>query len=286
LTPYEGFWLNVLSDRGVSVIYPNSINSARARTAAPRQERSAENAWQVRLVAASDGFRDGVNSFGVSAGAGQGYSRQDLEKPPPFGSYLQVSFPHRDWGARSGRYAVDLREPAAGTQTWDFEVEHNLAGRDITLTWPDANLAPRGVSLVLTDLTTGLTRQMQSTGSYTFRGDGQPRQFRIAASRGGGHGLSVLQLDLQQGAGRSAGAVRYTLSGPAEVSLFLTSPTGRRVRTIAQGRAAATGTDQVPFQAVDDQGRALPPGLYRLELLALGADGRQARTMRLGLVGK
>lgn len=279
LTPYEGFWINILDERGASVIYPNVIGGGRA---ARHRRRAAADPlhWRVGLVADAGGYRDRLASFGVAPDAADGYSLLDLERPPPFGPNLSVSFPQTAWGRRAGRYAVDLREGNGAPKAWDFDVESNLGAGEVTLSWPDLSSVPADVSLVLTDLETGTRRFLRATGSYRFElGRGGRRALRITADRSAASALAVTSLELRTG--RGGGTVSYNLTAPAEVTVTLHSQSGRLVNALATRQVASRGLNDVSFRAVDGQGRPLPAGLYRLDLIAVAPDGRQVRTTRL-----
>lgn len=275
LAPYEGHWLNVLAPRGVSVVFPNRASGRRrAVTTAPA------SGWELRLLARSGALCDETASCGVATGAGRGYSAQDVPKPPPFGPFVSVSFPHGDWGRFAGRYARDMREPEARL-SWDLLVETNTASREVTLTWPEMRRVPGGLRLVLTDLDNGAQRLLRTTSAYTFRtGATGTRTLRLTAEPADRARLGVMSLHVETGRGR-AGSLSYQLTAPAEVTVTLSSPLGRPLRTLVERRVASRGVDQVPLQAVDAVGRPLPNGLYRVDLLAVGDDGEPVRVSRM-----
>ncbi len=282
LTPYEGFWINVLDSHGVSIIYPNNILSSRGGAARPTRRTSRAltgSDWQLGLVATANQQSDTSCFVGVAPGAAAGYSTRDVAKPPPFGSYVSVSTVETGWGQSAGRYALDFREPGAET-SWDLLVESNVANSNVTLSWPDVALVPSNVALVLTDLGTGRRRMLRTTSSYSFQlpATGQ-RLFRLTANRSDGTSLAITDLSLRQT--RGGGSVSYGLSAAAEVTVNLCSSTGRTIRTLVAAQAATRGTNEVAWAATDGQGRPLPNGLYRLDLIATDADGRQVRTSRL-----
>ncbi|NUP99455.1 MAG: hypothetical protein HUU35_06335, partial [Armatimonadetes bacterium] len=279
LNPYEGYWLNILDERGATLIYPNAVSGA--GRAAGRGRAGDPNRWRVNLVATSEGYRDAAASLGVEPGASDGYSLQDIAKPPYFGSFVSVAFPAPAGSRQSGPYAVDLREGNGISKSWEVVVESNAGPRQVTLSWPDVAAVPAGVDLVLTDLETGRSRFLRSTSSYTFDlGASGARRLRISAERGSQAGLAVTSLEVRGGRG-TARSISYSLTSPAEVTVSLNSQSGRLLRTLASGRASGRGVNDIPFLATDSQGRPLPRGIYRLDLIAVGSDGRQVRTSRL-----
>lgn len=281
MTPYEGFWINILDSRGATILFPNALSAGRSRATGRTAWRAADrNEWQVKLVLQSGDRRDDVQAFGIGRAAGNGYSTRDLEKPPPFGSYLSASFPQTSWGDRSGRYAVDLREADGAAKSWDMVVETNLNQPEVTLSWPELANLPGSVSLVFEDLETGVSRSMRSTAAYTFRvGSTGQRQFRITADPRGTASLAITTVGVQQT--RGGGSVAYTITAPAEMTVLLKSATGRQLRTLESSRAVTRGTHEVAFVPRDAAGRPLPNGIYRLDLIAVDELGRQVRTSRL-----
>ncbi|MBI2300366.1 MAG: hypothetical protein HYU66_15710 [Armatimonadetes bacterium] len=280
LTPFEGFWIDVLTDPGVTIIFPNQVGAgARAR---PARHAGSARDWRLRLVADSGGRRDAATLVGVAPGAGDEFTPQDMPKPPPFGPAVSLSVPHVGWPG-DGRAAADIREADGRAKTWDLLVESTGGASDVTLSWPDLSAVPADVGLVLTDLESGQARWLRSAGSYRCQLDADgTRRLRLTAQRASTNALQIARLDVVQT--RGGGSVSYTLTGPAEVTVRLTSPTGQVLRSLTSGRAAPGGNDQVAFTPTDGQGRPLPNGLYRIEMIATSADGRQVRATRLVLV--
>jgi len=114
-----------------------------------------------------------------------------MEHPPRYsdnGRYLTVSFPHGEWGpGAGGDYAVDVRGPASGPQTWDLVVQTNIPGEDVTLTWPELSALGRGMDLVLVDVERNQKVVLQGNSGYTFRtgSNGATRRFQIVVRRRG-----------------------------------------------------------------------------------------------------
>jgi len=279
LQPYIGYWLNILADRGVTIIYPNSLGVGRAR-AASRGRAGDPNRWQLALATQSGRYADSSTRLGVAPGAGQGYSSLDIAKPPAYGPYVHLAAAESGWGANAGRYAVDLRDAGGADQSWDLLLESNLGAQEVTLTWPDLAQVPSQMALLIQDLETGRTRFMRSTSSMVVHlAEAGTRQLRVTATRRGASSLAITSLQVQPT--RAGGSVRFGLSAPAEVTVSLCSQSGRLLRHLATSRAATRGNNEVAFDARDAQGRPLPRGIYRLDLIAVSDDGRQVRTSRL-----
>jgi hypothetical protein len=147
--------------------------------------------WRVALVARARGLADQA-VLGVSAGASEKYNALfDMEHPPRFsdnGRFLTLTFPHGQWGpGAGGSYAVDIRGPASGTQSWDMLIQTNIPLEDVTLTWPELGSPGRGMDLVLVDVERNQRILLQGNSGYTFRTgpNGATRRFQIVARRRG-----------------------------------------------------------------------------------------------------
>jgi hypothetical protein len=304
LNAWQGYWINVLAPRGLTLTFPNSASSRRhtrslstktkaatttagTTSAATTPSRPARrlagtaNSWRLGLTAQYGALTDRTAVLGVEAGVGSGYNWRDVPQPPPYGPYVAISFPHNDWGAYSARYTQDLRAPLTATGTWDFSVDAQTGGQTVTLSWPDVSGVPADIALTLTDLANGRQIWMRNTAAYSFTlGSGASRALRVTAQPHFGGGLTVSGLAARASRG-SGGAVSFNLNAAAIVTANLISLGGRVVRVLATDRAAAAGLNSLTFVAADEQGRALPNGVYRLELVAMAADGQQVRAASL-----
>ena len=66
--------------------------------------------------------------------------------------------------------------------------------------------------------------------------------------------------------------LRFRLTAPSAVGLFVFDPGGRRVRTLADGRFLGAGAHTLTWDGRDDLGRQTPAGVY---FVRLGAAGRE-----------
>lgn len=272
LTPFEGFFLDVLSPKGVVLVFPNHV-SARRQQAVPAA------GWQITLRAQCGALSDSSCGVGLAPGLATGFNSRCIPKPPPFGEFVSLSLPHPDWGRLAGRYAYDVRATASSAD-WDLTVETSAPNSSVTLSWPDLRALPADTNLVLTDLDSGRQRSLRSVASYvlTTNAAGQHR-LRLSAVRGERARLALLSFDLQptRGGGQTAA---WRLSTPADVTLVLGTPSGRVLTTATSGRAAAS-SDTLAVPLLDSAGRPLPNGLYRVDLVAVADDGQTLRTSRL-----
>ena len=73
--------------------------------------------------------------------------------------------------------------------------------------------------------------------------------------------------------------LRFALPTARDVSIDVLDVSGRRVRTLTNGRQEA-GVHSVEWNGADEQGRALPNGTY-FARFASGADRRTAKVLLL-----
>jgi hypothetical protein len=141
--------------------------------------------WFVRLIAQSEDLRDAGNVFGQLADSSDGHDRHDLVEKPVFGErYLNVVFPHPEWGEHSGDYASDFRRLGRRPSgTWTFAVQAAATVKEVGLRWdgPEDVLSKSW----LVDLETGVRQRVVPGGSYVFVSNGTTRAFKFIIGRAG-----------------------------------------------------------------------------------------------------
>jgi hypothetical protein len=278
--PWRGYWARCLEPNGVQVIFPAQTAAATA-AAAVRPAAAAKSdglAWKLPLVVSAGRLRSTAAYLGAAAKAATGPDVFDLVAPPSFGDCVQARFVHADWGGGSGSYLTDVRPAGTGSQRWDMEVSCTLPGTDVTLSWPDLSGLPASVKPVLVDQLTGRRQYLRTTTAFSFRTgpQGGTRQLALETSAGAA-GLMVSALSAQ-GAGLTA-TISYALSAEAAVDLRVLNMAGRPIRRVATAVQQSAGLQLMAWNARDDAGRAVPSGLYLVELVARAADGQQARAL-------
>ncbi len=268
---WEGYWVYAYKD--TTLLIPPT---ARARSAVSRSvDAPTPGGWTLALQVQSGELMDQAY-IGVSRGASPGYdASHDLLKPPPVGrDYVYISMPRLNWGAQSGMYGVDVQAPSRSA-SWEFTVETTQPNREITLRWPNIHLLPRSANLVLVDLQTGARRYLRTTGSYTFRSpqNGVSR-FRIELASSAGL-LRIGNVQVTGGRGNQR-TITFTLTGEASVEVSVLAG-GRVVRQLLTSAGRSAGVQQVSWDGRDQNGIALPPGTYTVEIRAVSEDGQVAR---------
>jgi len=268
---WEGYWVYAYKD--TTLIIPPA---ARARSATSRGfESPTPSGWTLTLQAQAGELTDQAY-IGVSRSASPGYDAEhDLLKPPPVGrDYVYISLPRLNWGAQSGYYGVDVQSPSRSA-SWEFTVETTQPGREVTLRWPNIHQLPRSVNPVLVDLQTGARRYLRTTGSYTFRSpQGGVSRFRIEMASSAGL-LRIGNVQVTSGRGNQR-TIAFTLTGDATVEVKVLAA-GKVVRQLMNSAGRSAGVQQVSWDGRDQQGVALPPGAYTIEIRAVSEDGQVAR---------
>ncbi|MCX7686857.1 MAG: carboxypeptidase regulatory-like domain-containing protein [Fimbriimonadales bacterium] len=272
MKPWEGYW--VYAYRDITLIIPPD---AITRSVTGRAALNSVGGWTLTLEAQSGEARDRAY-IGVSRAATPGYdSEYDVLKPPPVdANYVYISVPRLEWGAHSGLYGVDI-QPVSRSARWEFTVETARPGQEVTLRWPDMAQLPRSANLVLVNLQTGERRYLRTTPSYTFRTDANGvGRFRIEMASSGGL-LRVTNLQVASGRGNQH-TITFNLTGEATVQVNIMAG-GKPVRTLMHQASRSAGLQQVSWDGRDQNGVALPPGSYTVEIRATSEDGQIARAV-------
>jgi len=121
---------------------------------------------------------------------------------------------------------------------------------------------------------------MRTVSAYAFRADGRaPRRFEILAEPRTGASLRISGITAAPTRGGALEIV-YSLSQPADVSVRVLSPSGRQVGGAPPTRQASrAGLNRLSWRAVDDDGRALPRGLYMIEIAAQSESGQATKAL-------
>ncbi|GIV07608.1 MAG: hypothetical protein KatS3mg017_0810 [Fimbriimonadales bacterium] len=239
------------------------------------QERpNLPNDWRLQIVARTSRGADTQNFIGVSSA---GRSAGDIEEPP-------TPLPERPVNLtilKSGTGAPLMQEirPLANRQQFDLQVEAAM-GEEVTLTFPNLNAVPQGYRLRLTDLNTGRTVDLRTTPEYRFVSTGRAR-LQLSVERAARTGALITNLSVgAAGRGVNSISITYVLADNAQTSIQILGADGKPIANLHRGRAATRGVNTVAWNLRDDQGRAVPPGTYQVQLEARTDDGQTARMAR------
>ena len=235
---------------------------------------------------------DGLTYVGVAPKATDQADSFKYSKPPMLNNSISLDIVHEDWNTANGRYAQDLRAPGPAIKTWDLTLTSPKPNEEVTITWPDiAASVPRNYKLTLVDRDTNDRRDLRGTSSYVVStGAAATRHFQIVAQPTTRKGMvAITSFDVVSNSSKAVGevtksvAIHYALSDSAETRVTIRDGRGRTVRTLnAPTRAASDGSNvgDTVWDIKDQQGVALPSGLYNVELTALGTDGQRSRQVK------
>ncbi len=281
LDPWVGYWVKAYEPVTLLLDPVTSKRSAQLAGASRAALVEGKNGWSLNLRLDVDGAADNDNYIGVSTKATDGADGYKMEEPPVFLSRnARLRVEHSDWGTRSGDYGVDVRSASAGQKTWDVAVDTTVANSTAKITWPNAARVSRGVSLTLTDLSTGTVRDMRSSSGYSWSTGDQPatRRFKITATRTAGSILTISGVTAKASRSSKTYSIGYTLSAAASVRIRVLSSSGSEVRSLSVGTTRAAGVNQATWDLKTSVGTSVPAGMYVIEISAHSDEtGQTAR---------
>jgi len=228
-------------------------------------------------------MQDADNYVGVSGRAADTFDQYKLEKAPVFrNQYVRLAILHPTWGNYAGQYGVDLRSANPGVKTWDFTVDSTEPNAKAVLSWPNAAQVSRNVSLTLTDIATGQTRDLRSNSSYVWTTGDKPgsRAFRLEAVRTDVTStLRITDAVARPVSSRAGGAtsgvnVNYNLSISANVEVKVLGATGNVVRHLTSRSSRTAGINQHSWDLRSDTNTSVPAGTYTVDIKAVSVDGK------------
>jgi hypothetical protein len=286
LEPWQGYWIFCndpvilvysLPTEQQSAILPGPdpepptrgvIASGKAVVANPTMDN-----WKLQLVA-HQGTKntDGATIIGVNTDPTIKASTRSTPKPPvAVSDYVYAAIVKSN--TSSTRLASDVRA-TGGTNQWQIDVTSDKSG-PVTITWPNIATLPRRVSLVAKDQTTGRAYAMRSSSSITLNlTAGKASRLVVTSKQQSAQPLQVTIL-ATMGASRATGgrSFTYNLSREASVTGYIKTITGNTIATLAVSRAASSGVNTLSWNGRAQNGTLLPPGPYRIEIMAQGPDG-------------
>ena len=128
--------------------------------------------WALQLSAACGVYEDEYNRAGVSNSSSDEYDSKDaIEYLPQSDSFVQLFFPHSEWGMTVEDFTYDYKDADfTEPKVWDFSVgAYNLANQQVTISWPNISDIDSEYEFRLEDETNGIIiEDMRQAGSYTF----------------------------------------------------------------------------------------------------------------------
>jgi len=279
LRSLEAMYIRTLTD-GLTIILPAAGGAA----AAPSVSGRGASDWITRITARAGDKADTENFIGVTTSPlTRGGVR--VSSPPPMGtSGKSIDLSFASQGATGG-LAVDLRGAQEDTMVWRGLVRTTGVSGDVSLTWGDLKQIPREYSISLTDLQTNKRVSMRTAAGYTFSaptdGSASAREIEIRLERRVAAGLQVVlgATEIRSRGAAFDASIRYTLTQDATVTCVVKNAAGRVIRTLPPIDAAA-GVNTLSWNGRTDEGSAVPPGQYMIEIRAATQDGQRASGVR------
>jgi len=273
IRPWMGYWIKALTA------------SSRAAMAAIAAAGPVFDGWKLDLKARS-GASGTTAVIGLDSRASDGYSAEDVERPPSLANYVALAFPHQDWGANSGGYIQDIRR-SGGDKVWEMEVLTDKKDADVVLTWPGISSVPKTYSLKLEDLETGARKDMRTTSSYRYNtGSSSVRRFRITAESAGRGRLLITGLTVKPSRATGTATVSYSLSTDAVSDVRIRSASGATVANLASGSRVTRGISSIAWNYRNQRGEPVPVGSYIVEVVATTPEGEVAKAVMPFIVAR
>lgn len=284
LQPNTGYWIYVSTIRPIRLVWPGVFTEGMPDSgrAVESEWKQTDKQWRLQLSAQTAEAVDSQNYVGVVPTA-KDVNRLRLPKPPtpPQGrntvGTVEVMVEDNVAGKKlmmSRTFADKLER-----REWRVFVRTNKAG-DVTLTWPNASSVPKNVRFRLVDKATGTTRDLRAASGYTFNmSEAGTREFALQIEPGGASRAVIGNVVVTRPTRDPAApfTINYSLSADATTSIRILSGTGKEVFTITRGRADSTGENSATWAMRDNANRAVPPGSYRVEILAETTNGERVR---------
>ena len=279
MEPWQGYYIRNLESSPVTIGIPaRAFTGARKAPAWESLVRTPGD-WVVRITAEGGSASDCDNYFGCLAGSREEWDSLDLSEAPPFGDYVSLAFPHREWERYPGMYTADFRASGPEGHIWEFDVQTSLRNTKITLRFHGlADLAP-DQQLVLVDGQTGIQvilNDIDGEYQYVASSSGEKRSFELLAGSGDflsgrlGNDAALLPestrlLQNFPNPFNLCTTIHVQLDRQAHVHLVLRNLLGQTI-CVFRDEMTAPGHLVFVWDGKDRFGRVVPAGIYLLAL--------------------
>jgi hypothetical protein len=272
---WEGYWYKSGVD-GALVIPAKEREGAREQGF----RMFGDGDWCLRLEVKAGGLRDTDNFLGVSGNLTRANEALfNVEEPPLTSPYLDLYFPG------SVRYATSFLPRREGRLEWQFEVQTDLGGDEITLAWPNLVEVPKRYNLTLVDEDTGERRHMRTSTAYVFTcAPASVRHFRLTADPSATGTLGIGGLHWAQT--RAGYSLNYTLSKDAAVTVEILTLAGALINTLTDHEPRSAGENSLLWNGRDARGSLLPAGSYLCQVSADTEEGERIQALTTVLIGR
>ncbi|RMG24061.1 MAG: hypothetical protein D6724_07030 [Armatimonadetes bacterium] len=282
MLPHVGYWVYVNTETPINIFWPPVyVPGLPGSSRDVDPFKSSSKNWRLQLVVRGEGETDASNFIGMVETRQRALELSAPEPPAMPGSQIALSLSREDESGNPTLWAQDVRENQ-GRATYTVKFFANRAGT-FAISWPNIAQVPRNVRLMLRDPQTGQTRDLRTNSAYTFTmGEPGERTFLVTVEPGTAARpvIGGVQIVSDSRDVNSAVTIQYSISTSAQVTVRILSPSGQEVYTALRGRSSDAGSNSVVWNKRDNNGRAVAPGNYIVEILAETADGQRARVTR------
>jgi M6 family metalloprotease-like protein len=270
ILPWEGMWLNAVSDAAVQM--KAAAGPGEAAEAKALELDLGSGGWWLPVTARVGDKTDRCCAVGVKA-SGAGLA---LLKPPMMPGTVDVAVV----GPNGERLARAIEAAGKALYEWDLVVTAAVSNAEVEVALPDLSRLPRELVVTLTDLETSKSVYARTMRAYRFRvGEGGGvRHFRLTVAPRSSAGLVLSAACAQPQAGGRV-VVTYSASVPCSVSARVLNLAGRPVRILASGLPAAAGVNTLTWDGRNASGAPAPAGLYLIEIEATADNGQRVKAI-------
>ena len=288
LRPFQGYIVNASSDNSILTIDPNLSPVAGKTSTTPNTHAITSKAeWSIQIDAKSGDYFDTYNLIGVSTDASPDWDHMDRPEPPQFDDFLSVYFPRDNWESVHAQFETDFRPDLPDGDIWDFEVK-GAPLESVELNFSGLENVPAHKSVHLVDTFTGVSQDLRIKDSYQFLlpDSQEPRSLQLVVGLSDyvedhieEHSLLPESVVLDQNYPNPFNpttSIRYGVFEDMVVSLKVYNVLGQLVSVLVDNELKKPGYHISYWNALTENGSAVPSGLYIYELQVSPANSHQS----------
>lgn len=254
-------------------------------------KQTVQDSWKLQILSSCGEARDDYNYFGVNEEASVKFDRLDSPEPPPFGNYVSVYFPQKDWGRFSNNYTTDFRNDIGNGQELTVHVKTNIANSEARVQFSGLEQIPADLEIVLFDEKLNVTRNLRERDNYAFVTGTSITLKELKLFIGSGDfveqaladvSLVPEKFELSQNFPNPfnpSTSIRYGLPAEEKVTIRIFDLLGREVRTLVQGDLQKSGYHVTSWNGRDKNEVPVASGVYVYRIKA--GEFSQSRKMIL-----
>lgn len=271
LEQYTGFFVYNHEDSVETLFVPPkqvAVNASKL------SKQTAQDAWRLQILSSCGEARDDYNYFGVNERARAEFDRLDSPEPPPFGNYISVYFPKKDWGRFSNNYATDFRNDIGDGVELTVHVKTNIANSEAKVQFAGLEHIPAGLEIMLFDEKLNVIRNLRERDTYVFVTGAKTTlkelKLLIGSNEFVDEALANVSLvpekfELSQNFPNPFNpttSIRYGLPAAEKVTIRIYDLLGREVRTLVHGDLQKSGYHVTSWNGRDKNEIPVASGVY------------------------